>query len=73
MNGWEFLEEYKKLDKTLQTSAIVVMLTTSENPDDKNKFSSFGSSSDFKTKPLTNTMMDEILSQYFSQSNSVDA
>ncbi|EMK25215.1 response regulator [Leptospira kirschneri] len=68
MNGWEFLEEYKKLDQKLQTSTLIIMLTTSDNPDDKNKFSQFGSTSDFKTKPLTNAMLDEILERYFSES-----
>ncbi|WP_082280746.1 response regulator [Leptospira kirschneri] len=68
MNGWEFLEEYKKLDQKLQTSTLIIMLTTSDNPDDKNKFSQFGPTSDFKTKPLTNAMLDEILERYFSES-----
>ncbi|APH41906.1 Uncharacterized protein A9P81_2235 [Leptospira interrogans serovar Copenhageni/Icterohaemorrhagiae] len=68
MNGWEILEEYKKLDQEFQTSTIIIMLTTSDNPDDKNKFSHFGSTSDFKTKPLTNAMLDEILERYFSES-----
>ncbi|EMY76323.1 response regulator receiver domain protein [Leptospira weilii serovar Ranarum str. ICFT] len=71
MNGWEFLEEYKNLDPELQTSTIIVMLTTSDNPDDKNKFNQFGSPSDFKTKPLTNVMMDEILARYFAESDSI--
>lgn len=73
MNGWEFLEEYKKLDQKLQTSTLIIMLTTSDNPDDKNKFSQFGSTSDFKTKPLTNAMIDEILEKYFSESVSADS
>src|SRR6476646_5150062 len=37
MNGWEFLEEYNKLDAKFQSQALVVMLTTSGNPDDKDK------------------------------------
>ncbi|WP_061249510.1 response regulator [Leptospira alstonii] len=73
MNGWEFLDEYKNLDPEFQTSTIIVMLTTSDNPDDKNKFSQFGSTSDFKTKPLTNAMMDEILVRYFAESGSPSA
>nr|WP_017853957.1 response regulator [Leptospira interrogans] len=73
MNGWEFLEEYKKLDQEFQTSTIIIMLTTSDNPDDKNKFSHFGSTSDFKTKPLTNAMLDEILERYFSESVFTDS
>lgn len=65
MNGWEFIEEYKKLDKALQSLAIVVMLTTSENPDDKLKTQQANLPLDFKTKPLTKTMLDEIIGKYF--------
>jgi CheY-like chemotaxis protein len=64
MNGWEFLEEYKKLDKELQSNAIVVMLTTSNNPDDKIKAKSSGNLFDFKTKPLTKGMLEEIMDKY---------
>src|SRR5258706_10068051 len=32
MNGWEFIEEYKKLDKELASKIIVTMLTTSDDP-----------------------------------------
>lgn len=65
MNGWEFLEEYGKLDKNLHCRMIVVMLTTSENPDDMDKARSLGVLSAFKTKPLTIMMLDEILENYF--------
>lgn len=65
MNGWEFLEEYKKLDKNLQSKMIVVMLTTSDNPDDKVKAKVHGILADFKTKPLTKEMLDEILNEFF--------
>ena len=66
MNGWEFLEEYNKLDKTLQGGIVIVMLTTSENPDDKLKAKKWGFISDFKTKPLTKKMMDDIIEKYFT-------
>ena len=65
MNGWEFLEEYNKLDKELQSQVIVVMLTTSENPDDKKKAKSLNILSDFKIKPLTKEMLEEIIEKYF--------
>ena len=67
MNGWEFLEEYYKLDKQFQSEAIVVMLTTSNNPDDKIKAKLFNGVSDFKTKPLTKEMLEEIIDKYFKQ------
>lgn len=65
MNGWEFLEEYHKLDKKFQSKIVVVMLTTSENPDDKAKAKQFNILSGFKTKPLTKEMLNEIIDKYF--------
>ncbi|MBM9502024.1 response regulator [Leptospira sp. 201903071] len=65
MNGWEFLEEYDLLPEELQGKIVVVMLTTSDNPDDRAKAREFGILSDFKTKPLTETMLQEILDAYF--------
>jgi CheY-like chemotaxis protein len=61
MNGIEFLNEYKNLEKR----AVVVMLTTSENPDDKRKASATGAISDFKTKPLSKEILEDIISRYF--------
>jgi len=65
MNGWEFLKEYDKLDKLLKSLAIVVMLTTSENPDDKMKSMSSRGISNFKSKPLTKEMLEEIINEHF--------
>lgn len=66
MNGWEFLEEYDKLDNRVKSGVVIVMLTTSESEEDKRKARQWGFSSDFKTKPLTKKMMEEILEKYFS-------
>jgi len=65
MNGWEFLEEYNKLDVKYKSKAIVVMLTTSENPDDKMKAISMKIATDFRTKPLTSEMLEEIINEHF--------
>lgn len=65
MNGWEFLEAYNKLDKDLQQGIIIVMLTTSESEEDKKKAMKWGFTSDFRTKPLTKEMLDEIIKKYF--------
>ena len=65
MNGWEFLEEYNKLAKEFQSHAVVVMLTTSENPADMIKAKLFNEISEFKTKPLTKEMLEEILEKHF--------
>lgn len=65
MDGWEFLDEYKKLKKESHGRVIVVMLTTSLNPDDKVKASSIPEISGFESKPLTEEKLKSILSQYF--------
>ena len=61
MNGWEFIEEYEKLDKIFQSKMIVVMLTTSENPDDYALATKNNILAGFKTKPLTVEMLEEIM------------
>jgi len=65
MNGWEFLEAYNHLDKELQSRAIIIMLTTSDNVDDVKKASSWNFISDYITKPLTKEIMAEIKDKYF--------
>ena len=65
MNGWEFLEEYRMLDEKFKSRAIVVMLSTSENPDDRMKAKTMNIASHFKTKPLTKEMLEEIVNKYF--------
>jgi len=65
MNGWEFLDVYKTLDEEFRSSVVVVMLTTSDNPDDKKRALSYIPKTDFRTKPLTKEMLDEVLQTYF--------
>ena len=65
MNGWEFLEQYKQLDEELQGQMMVVMLTTSLNPDDKTNSESIGGIDHFMSKPLTVEMLDNLQSQLF--------
>ena len=66
MNGWEFLKEYNQLDKALQSRAIIIMLTTSDNPDHVAKANTFSFVSDYITKPLTKEIMDDINKKYFN-------
>jgi len=64
MNGWEFLEEFKKLDKALQSKLIVIMLTTSVNPEDEALAKTYDILAEFKTKPLTKEMLEDILMKF---------
>lgn len=65
MNGWEFLEEFNQLTKVSQRNPIIIMLTTSDNPDDKANANTYKIVSDFKTKPLTKDMLDSIIQKFF--------
>lgn len=67
MNGWEFLERYRQLEKKYQGGKVVVMLTTSLNPDDQAKARALNIIQDFKHKPLTQDMLKELLAQFFPE------
>ncbi len=66
MNGFEFLAEYEKLDKLYRAEVVVMMLTTSLNPDDKRRANGHGVVIGYKGKPLTRQMLDDIVEQHFS-------
>ena len=65
MNGWEFIEEYKKLDQELKNKITIVMLTTSDNPDDQMLAKTHDAISDFRVKPLTKHMLEDIMTKHF--------
>lgn len=62
MDGWEFLEELKQIN-TRQT--VVVMLTTSLNPDDEIKANLNSRIRCFVHKPLNKEIVSDILAKYF--------
>ena len=65
MSGWEFLNEYGRLDKELQSKAIIIMLSTSQNPTDIAKSKTWDIVSDYVTKPLTKEILERIITKYF--------
>ncbi|MEO8770508.1 MAG: response regulator [Ferruginibacter sp.] len=69
MNGWEFLEAYKKLNTTNENKHAVVILTTSMNPEDKAKADSIAGVAEFNIKPLTPDMLHNIFAKYLSDNN----
>ena len=66
MNGWEFIEEYQKLENTSNIKLLIIMLTVSLNPDDKEKAQNINSISGFINKPLTVEVLKEIMNDYFN-------
>jgi len=66
MNGFEFLDQYKKMDLSRNPSIIIIMLTTSLNPTDREKASQMELITEFRTKPLAKEALQEIAERYFS-------
>lgn len=65
MNGWEFLQEYNSNNQDSANAVVIIMLTTSSNPDDEAKAKSWDIVTDYKTKPLTKELLEEIIEKYF--------
>lgn len=65
MDGWEFLDHYQLLEEHQKSKAVVLMLTTSENPKDKDRASINSDVKGFESKPLRKESVERILSEYF--------
>jgi CheY-like chemotaxis protein len=65
MNGWEFMESYKELRPDQKAKVVVMMLTTSENPEDKKRAALYSEITGFNSKPLTKEMLVAILEKHF--------
>lgn len=65
MDGWEFMNEYHKLDENKKGNKMIVMLTTSINPDDEIKASLISEITDFKSKPIFSEGLEELVKKYF--------
>lgn len=65
MNGWEFLAEYEKLEASQKGQVVLVMLTTSLNPDDKERALKNPHVSTFANKYLDNDALTKILQNFF--------
>ena len=64
MNGFGFLEAYRRLEDELPQPVIIVMLTSSLNPDDLERARRAGAS-DFLDKPLTSDKLREVVDKHF--------
>ncbi len=67
MNGWSFLDEYQKLSEQQKAQIVLVMLTTSLNPDDRNKAESYKEVKGFESKYLTQDSLTQILARFFPE------
>lgn len=65
MDGWEFLEKYRELPKAGDGNSVMVMLTTSLNPDDALRARQIPEVAGYENKPLNDTLMEKILDRFF--------
>lgn len=67
MDGWDFMEEYQNLDEKKRARIVVVMVTTSINPDDRATAARFKDIVTYLPKPLSAAAVARIADQYFEE------
>lgn len=72
MNGWEFLEAYEALPDHQTAGVVVVMLTTSLNPDDAERAERIETIDRFLNKPLDRETLFDLLEEHFPGRFSAD-
>lgn len=67
MNGWDFLEDYRLLNDNQKAEIIVVMLTSSINPADRERAEKHTEVTTFLQKPLTVENIKMLVQQHFTK------
>ncbi len=63
MSGWDFLDAHAGLGGDDAAKRVIIMLTTSSREEEKTRALKYPTVIDFKTKPLTPEMLEEILNR----------
>ncbi len=67
MNGWEFLEEYEKLEVAQQGEVVLTMLSNSIDTRDQQKAGKYSSVRGYYSKPLSEEYLQDILQMHFAE------
>lgn len=65
MNGWGFMDAYSELPEVQKSKMVIVMLTSSLNPDDEENADRYSDIAEFRIKPLTADVMEELSNKNF--------
>ena len=65
MSGWEFLDSYEQLPPERRRGVVVMMLTTSLNPEDAEQARERSAIGAFSNKPLTSTKVLQLIEEHF--------
>src|SRR5438132_10455372 len=52
MNGWEFIEEFRKFPDLKKANTVLIILSNTSNPNDAKKVKEIKEVTDFELKPL---------------------
>jgi CheY-like chemotaxis protein len=66
MDGWEFMEEYSNFSEPFKASKVIVILSASPNPDDKQKAANTPYVNEFINKPLSVETALQLINKYSS-------
>lgn len=69
VSGWGFLELFEEMSSRLIKPVDVIILTSSINSDDKQKASNYNCVKGFFSKPMTESMLKDIISSSFTSVN----
>ena len=67
MNAWDFVEQFKKLQRPNREDTIIILLTTSLSPKDEEMASNVGQINDIWIKPLSVEKVRAIIGKYFPE------
>lgn len=67
MNGWEFLAEYEKLPESARANTLIIMLTTSLNPSDRELAEQNNLVNGFINKPLEAEHIKQIVEEHLER------
>jgi CheY-like chemotaxis protein len=67
MNGWEFIEEYIRMNGQVKKSAKIFFLTSSPNPDDVRRAKEIAEVTGFEKKPLTKERIIGLVKEHFGE------
>jgi len=69
MDGFEFLEEFDRLNGAIEIHSPIIMLTSSENPEDLKRAQENKYVSAYFTKPLTDQKLESISTTFCPAKN----
>jgi CheY-like chemotaxis protein len=64
-NGFDFLNEFKLLEVSNKQNIVIIMLSTSDNPDDIKRAMQTKEVKEFIAKPLDFDILNAIIQRYF--------